>query len=517
LPRLRPHVNRRAQQIIAAHMRSASTTSHGADLSSTTSVPVLAQIEGTAPRTAATHDISHLCDQPKFLAPSVPATLIEEEDHVFETSFMAKDATSVYSDADGLWHTKVFPSDCPSSRTDAVMLDTWITKALDRYQKKALPESSSSRADFGKTVEDLVPILSVSLHEIVRQVMHHCSERGLALQKIWKTYVELFDRVLHQMQDSLRQQKFKTAEVQSFLGQASSEFKELKRSHPVQMHNVISDLEVTFTESQKGFEDDLKQAEEENGLLKQMLRTHHRELEMWYPNFQLYQDSYIKNLIPQRVKGRAPRRAPTTRLEDRLEGGDGGMAPEVAIAEDFKRLLTVLAPDKRKTMGQDLAGLLDEVDKKAGSNNNKDKAGEAREQDRAKEKVSLEAQQENLDLVERLQAEVREQEEHIKLLKTEIAKLEAKKALGGDDDQTERDMDEESVDLNADDLDDVGGGSLLQAAAGLLKKKTADTGQVSKGQSFLAAEFNPSRMKLSIGPKDDDESASSDGGSSLSN
>ncbi|CAE8625932.1 unnamed protein product [Polarella glacialis] len=471
-------------------MRSASTTSHGADLSSTTSVPVLAQIEGTAPRTAATHDISHLCDQPKFLAPSVPATLIEEEDHVFETSFMAKDATSVYSDADGLWHTKVFPSDCPSSRTDAVMLDTWITKALDRYQKKALPEASSSRADFGKTVEDLVPILSVSLHEIVRQVMHHCSERGLALQKIWKTYVELFDRVLHQMQDSLRQQKLKTAEVQSFLGEASSEFKELKRSHPVQMHNVISDLEVTFTESQKGFEDDLKQAEEENGLLKQMLRTHHRELEMWYPNFQLYQDSYIKNLIPQRVKGRAPRRAPTTRLEDRL----------VAIAEDFKRLLTVLAPDKRKTMGQDLAGLLD-----------------AREQDRAKEKVSLEAQQENLDLVEKLQAEVREQEEHIKLLKTEIAKIEAKKAFGGDDDHSERDMDEVSVDLNADDLNEVGGGSLLQAAAGLLKKKTADTGQVSKGQSFLAAEFNPSRMKLSIGPKDDDESASSDGGSSLSN
>ena len=34
-------------------------------------------------------------------------------------------------------------------------------------------------------------------------------------------------------------------------------------------------------------------------------------------------------------------------------------APEVAIAEDFKRLLAALPPEKRKLIGQELMGLID--------------------------------------------------------------------------------------------------------------------------------------------------------------
>eukprot|EP00913_Durusdinium_trenchii_P015842 g14888.t1 len=93
-----------------------------------------------------------------------------------------------------------------------------------------------------------------------------------------------------------------------------------------------------FLQRQKNFERDLQEAEEENMAAKTAIRTQHKELESWYPGFQLYQDSF--------------------------ESVDDA-APEVAMAEDFKRLLAALPPDKRKVIGQDLMGLIDgdEVEK----------------------------------------------------------------------------------------------------------------------------------------------------------
>ena len=45
------------------------------------SPPWLRVNQGTAPRTARSHDVSHLCDQPMHLTPSIPMSLIEEKDH----------------------------------------------------------------------------------------------------------------------------------------------------------------------------------------------------------------------------------------------------------------------------------------------------------------------------------------------------------------------------------------------------------------------------------------------------
>eukprot|EP00931_Biecheleriopsis_adriatica_P089032 TRINITY_DN63228_c0_g1_i1.p1 TRINITY_DN63228_c0_g1~~TRINITY_DN63228_c0_g1_i1.p1 ORF type:complete len:525 (+),score=145.50 TRINITY_DN63228_c0_g1_i1:47-1621(+) len=418
LPKLRPHVNRRAQQIIAAHLQSADI---GGPSSSTATVPVLTKLETTAPKTARTSDVSHLFDQKGSLSPSIPPTLIQEEDHVYETSFMPKDVSSTYSEEDGLWHTKVFPSEKPSSRMDAVMLDTWITRSLQRYQETV---SFSEREDFTKTVEDLVPILSVSLHELVRQVKHHCSERGVALERIWRTYVELFHRVLKQLQESLRNQKKKTAEVNQELLEANQEFKALKKAHPEQMHQIISQLEVRFTQRQQGFEEELAEVEQENATLKMDLRNRHRELELWFPGFPSYQDSYMKALIPQH-KNLVDSR--TVRKGSIIQKQEEATAPEVAIAEDFKRLLAVLPPDKRASIGSNLLSLLDGRDQETEGRPRKDKM-------RATVTVaSLEEQQQELQNVEKLQAEVSKQEEQITRLKQQIAKLEARKAFPDDD------------------------------------------------------------------------------------
>jgi hypothetical protein len=282
----------------------------------------------------------------------MPDSLIGQEDHIYETGFLPKDSTSVYHEEDGLWYTKVFPSNTPSSRTDAVMLDAWITKTLDAYKKMG---TGGGKEDLAKAVEDLVPILSVALHEIVRQVMHHCVERGTVLEKIWRTYVELFDRVLQEMQVALGKEKQKTVELHQVLLDTRGDLDGLKRSHPEQVQNVIADLEEQFTEKQKLVEEELRQCEEENHRLKLELRTHHSELELWYPSFPLYQDSYLKQNIPQYSHHGQQARGATTGTKK----ADEEEAPaEVTIAEDFKRLLAVLAPEKRQAIGQELTLVL---------------------------------------------------------------------------------------------------------------------------------------------------------------
>jgi len=418
LPKLRPNVNKRAQQIITAHMQ---LEDQGIGTVSNSSVPVLSKLERTAPKTARTHDVSHLADHRSTLQPQLPASQIKEEDFVYESSFMPMDATSTYSDEDGLWHTKVFPSDSPSSRTDAVMLDNWISKTLAEIQKN-LFECQRNRDEFASTVQELVPVLSVALHEIVRQVMHHCVERGVALQKIWRTYVELFERVLDQMQQSMKLHKERTAEVQEELKDANQEVRHLKREHPEQMHYIISELEAKFLQRQKNFERDLQEAEEENLAAKTAIRTQHKELESWYPGFQHYQDSLVKNLLPQTDHGSINSKALLKDSDD--------TAPEVAMAEDFKRLLAALPPDKRKVIGQDLMGLID-----------------GDEVERINEpSFNLEEKAQEIEEIERLQCELQAQEEQIKDLKTEIARMEAE--MEGNDP-----MSEDHVDLLEDDDD----------------------------------------------------------------
>ncbi|CAE8713240.1 unnamed protein product, partial [Polarella glacialis] len=77
-------------------------------------------------------------------------------------------------------------------------------------------------------VEELVPILSIGLNEIVRQVSQHCLERGLVLEKIWRTYVELFERALADARATLKKQKERTSKLEAELVRIQNELEELK-------------------------------------------------------------------------------------------------------------------------------------------------------------------------------------------------------------------------------------------------------------------------------------------------
>mmetsp|Transcript_39732 Transcript_39732/g.84809 ORF Transcript_39732/g.84809 Transcript_39732/m.84809 type:complete len:576 (-) Transcript_39732:122-1849(-) len=433
LPRLRANVNPRAQQIIKAHMHTASTQ---ASFSSTATVPLLTQIESTAPRTARTHDISHLCDRSGYLKPVIPPSLVAESDHVYESGFLPKDSSSVYDDRDGLWHTRVFPSAVPSSRTDAILLDSWITRTLERHSELGV---GAAKEELARALEDLVPILSTALHEIVRQVTHHCAERGIALEKIWRTYVELFDRVLHQLQDALRVQKRRTTEALGVLEKERQALQDVRDQHPQAMHKAIADLEAQFTSRQQEAETALKEVGEANAELKQELRLQHHELDVWVPGFHLYRDSYIRGHIPttsrpklqvrqspeaeQPPKEPADGESPAGKAAGAAEAGaeEEEVAPEVAIAEDFKRLLAVLAPEKRTLIGKELAFIMEagpDVAPKAKANGRRP----------SKTEKKPEAEKEEQDAKEALRAEIHAQEERIRAMKAEVHRLEVLQA-----------------------------------------------------------------------------------------
>ncbi|CAE7369944.1 eryA, partial [Symbiodinium pilosum] len=156
---------------------------------------------------------------------------------------------------------------------------------------------------------------------------------------------------------------------------------------------------------QRNYEQDLQEAEEENLSAKTAIRTQHRELENWYPGFAHYQDSFVKNLLPQTEHNGSTAKA---MFKESAVAEDA--APEVAMAEDFKRLLAALPPDKRKVIGKDLMGLID--------------GDEVQRMQQDDVPLSLEDQQQEIEEIERLQGELQKQEERIKKLKLEIAQIE---------------------------------------------------------------------------------------------
>lgn len=388
-------------------------------------VSVLTQIESTASRSARSHDISHMRDRVTNLMPAIPPSLIEGSDHVFETSFLPEPG-GVYSDLDGLWHVKVFPSDAPSSRKDAVQLDKWVNRSLEGYRAA---RGAESKEDLVIAVEALVPILSVALHEVTRQVTHHCAERGRALEKIWKTYVGLFERVLVQMQGALRETRQKSATTQQELKSAKEQRRQLHQDHPHTITQRLKTLEEDFRAKHDRFQEGFHEEEEINGSLKKEFERKYKELEEWFPNFKKYENSSLRNHISPESRvsqyfnkfnsSRASKGdlkpvvaeeeqegREEAKKEEEAEEDEEAMAPEVALAEDFKRLLTALAPEKRRVLAQELVPLF-ELDPEAED-----------------EPATIDEQEART----RLRAEIQHQEETIRDLRKKLVDAEAEVA-----------------------------------------------------------------------------------------
>merc|ERR550537_183969 len=135
----------------------------------------------------------------------------------------------------------MFPNNRPCSVADAVVLNQWVTTTLGRYADK-LSGSGAPDGNLSQVVDELVPILSIGLHEVVRQVTQHCLERGVVLEKIWRTYIELFERALSETRALLRFHKDRTMRVQEEHERVKLELGGVQRRHPEQIQKLSNTL-----------------------------------------------------------------------------------------------------------------------------------------------------------------------------------------------------------------------------------------------------------------------------------
>eukprot|EP00427_Karlodinium_veneficum_P019662 CAMPEP_0169131144 /NCGR_PEP_ID=MMETSP1015-20121227/38093_1 /TAXON_ID=342587 /ORGANISM="Karlodinium micrum, Strain CCMP2283" /LENGTH=408 /DNA_ID=CAMNT_0009195391 /DNA_START=40 /DNA_END=1262 /DNA_ORIENTATION=- len=234
----------------------------------------------------------------------------------------------------------LFPTNKPSSRADAVVLDQWVTTSLARYAQK-MANTKEGPGDLPRMVDELVPILSIGLHEVVRQVTHHCLERGVVLEKIWRTYVELFERALAETRALLRYHKARTQRVDTELVRTAGELTDIQQRHPEQIEKLSKTLANKFTQRQEELEDQLKTVRHENNVLMQHLAEHSNNVKAWFPLFDYYKHSSYRATLQN--TGAAMPSATT---------------PEARIAADFKRILTAMPVDGRRRVGFFVSSLL---------------------------------------------------------------------------------------------------------------------------------------------------------------
>lgn len=233
----------------------------------------------------------------------------------------------------------LFPSNKPSSRADAAILDQWVTKAFESYAQRI--DDSKGEENLTKVVEELVPVLSIGLHELVRQVTQHCLERGVVLEKIWRTYVELFERALNETRASLKRHRERTGRVEAELRRTRDEFEQLRQRHPEQIDKLSKTLAGKFAQRQEELEMQLKTLRIENSVLQQHLKEQGASVQLWFPLFRKYKESrYRKQLM------NAPHPAQSS------------TQPEARIAADFKRILGVLPSEGRRRVGFYISALL---------------------------------------------------------------------------------------------------------------------------------------------------------------
>mmetsp|Transcript_52229 Transcript_52229/g.124530 ORF Transcript_52229/g.124530 Transcript_52229/m.124530 type:complete len:413 (-) Transcript_52229:88-1326(-) len=229
----------------------------------------------------------------------------------------------------------LFPTDKPSSRADAVILDRWIGRYLRSYAERARDD------DITGAVEHLVPILSIGLNEVVRQVTQTCAERGIVLEKIWRTYVELFDRALKQCKASLQKHRDKTGRFEVQVSRTHKELADAQARNPEQTAKLAKTLGDKFAARVVELEEHLLQLKAENGALQQKLEDHNTMVGTWFPLFANYKDSPV--------------------AKD-LAGGEPfapeSNTPEAGIAMDFKRILSVLPEERRRRVGFFVSSLL---------------------------------------------------------------------------------------------------------------------------------------------------------------
>merc|ERR1712187_496952 len=164
---------------------------------------------------------------------------------------------------------------------------------------------------------------------------------GVVLEKIWRTYVELFERALDETRASLRRRKEKTTRVEAELAKTREELATLQSKHPAQIEKLSKMLAGKFTQRQEELEEQLNGLQNENTALQQHLQEQSSSVALWFPLFQKYKHSHYRKAITM---------TPLSPVS--------GDTPEALLAADFHRILSAMPPDSRRRVGFFVSSLL---------------------------------------------------------------------------------------------------------------------------------------------------------------
>lgn len=244
----------------------------------------------------------------------------------------------------------LFPTNKPSSRADAVLLDQWVSKALRCYAQRS-EASASGEEDLARAVEELIPLLSIGLHETVRQVGQHCLDRAVVLEKIWRTYVDLFEAALAETRAALKRHKEKTAQLEEALEQTRQELAALQELHPRQIAKLSKTISGKHIQREEHLGHKMGFLRQDNEQMQKQLDEQQELMDRWFPNFSLYKNSILRRDL----------RGANAHIQAALQAAtmvNQYPTPEAYLCIDIKRILLVMQPQSRKRVGYYIASLL---------------------------------------------------------------------------------------------------------------------------------------------------------------
>ena len=160
----------------------------------------------------------------------------------------------------------------------------------------------------------------IGFREVVRQVSVQCTDRGMLLDKIWKAMSGLLDFVVKEMQDTIIACEGRMADLNLRASRHEADIMQMKERHK----NEVKVLTQSIGHKWGKRVEVLKQAL----LVKEKdLQTYSKSvslLEQWFPSFENYADTVLKNLLPESTD---------SAIETMV------MLPEEAVLKDVKRIV----------------------------------------------------------------------------------------------------------------------------------------------------------------------------------
>lgn len=150
----------------------------------------------------------------------------------------------MYHEVSGRLEQVVFPAVEPNTRADSMQLDRWMHKYM-RLDGATLGQLKGvlAGADCGEAAEVArrnLHVLDMAHAELVRQVAHHCHERGVLMMQMWQASRDLYESILREQQSVMVGLHRRVLDAAHHTQQVQAQMEEVQRAHAAQVLGLAS-------------------------------------------------------------------------------------------------------------------------------------------------------------------------------------------------------------------------------------------------------------------------------------